>query len=216
VLINRLSFPPVTGSDYPNNSVPVRKTYRDYAFSDLAKTVVTLFFVAMVRVLRDETMRISKGVLGNRKRYTMLFPVFLIFSGVPFEMRFCHGRSLSENMAICHTFIWVFIWINIRSYDVNGLQIKDTDAHWNIFDIISQRSLADPERRWRPIRQHSDQWYEENGCRHPPGIIRGRLRHSPREAVMAAQFHCANTRQLSVPEAGLHNNIVMIGARSTS
>src|SRR6266700_3636308 len=67
VLINRLAFPPVTGSQNANNVVPIRKPYRDNAISDLAKTIVTHFFVAVVHVFSDDTMRIGEGVLGHQK-----------------------------------------------------------------------------------------------------------------------------------------------------
>jgi len=46
VLINRLAFPPVTGSNYADHIVPIRKAHRDNAISDLAKTIVTHFSFA--------------------------------------------------------------------------------------------------------------------------------------------------------------------------
>jgi hypothetical protein len=51
VLINRLAFPPVTGSNYADHIVPIRKAHRENAISDLAKTIVTLFSFAVAYVL---------------------------------------------------------------------------------------------------------------------------------------------------------------------
>ena len=90
VLINRLAFPPVTGSKNANDVVAIREAYRDNAIPDLAKTVVAHFFVAVVQVFSDDTMRIGEGVLGYSKWDSMRLLVFDILLGVSFKMRSCH------------------------------------------------------------------------------------------------------------------------------
>src|SRR5690349_20817370 len=57
VLINRLAFPPVTGTKYANDVVPICKAYRNNCISDLAKAVVTHFAVAVIHIFSDDTMR---------------------------------------------------------------------------------------------------------------------------------------------------------------
>ncbi len=111
VLIDRLAFPPVAGSEYANDVVPIGKAYGNNAISYFAKTVVTNFFVAVAHVFSDDTMRVGEGVLGHRKRDSVFFSVLLILFGVPFKMRFCHNLTLSEMTAIYHIFIWLFLWL---------------------------------------------------------------------------------------------------------
>jgi hypothetical protein len=65
VLINRLPFPPVTGTKYSNHIVSVRKAYREDTVTGHSKAVVAHFIIAVAHVFSDDTMRVGKGELGR-------------------------------------------------------------------------------------------------------------------------------------------------------
>jgi len=67
-LIQCLAFPPVTGPEYPNDIVPVRKAYRHNSLANLAKAVITLFIPAMVHVFCDHAVKVGKGILRLNER----------------------------------------------------------------------------------------------------------------------------------------------------
>lgn len=71
-LINSLAFPPVAGAEDTNHASAIGKPDSQNAALDLAETEISLLALAVSQVFRNDTMRVSEGVLSQGEWYPML------------------------------------------------------------------------------------------------------------------------------------------------
>src|SRR6266849_2948032 len=84
--IDRLSFPPVTGTENPDPLVPPCEAHRHNSALDPAETEVALFAPAMIEVFSDHAKQVQKRMLGKLEPNAMLGPIDPVFRGVPFKI----------------------------------------------------------------------------------------------------------------------------------
>ena len=89
-LINCLSFPPVAGTKDSNDTAAIGKADSENTPVNFAETQVAFLGFAVGQVFGNDTVRISEGILSQRKRYSVLFLVLYILVGVPITPRLIH------------------------------------------------------------------------------------------------------------------------------
>lgn len=77
-LINRLSFPPVAGTKDSNDTATIGKADGENTPVNLAETQIAFLSLAVGQVFGNDAVRISEGILSQRKRYSVLFLVLCI------------------------------------------------------------------------------------------------------------------------------------------
>jgi hypothetical protein len=110
--IDRLSFPPIAGSENPDLLVSPCEPNRHDGALDPAETEVACLATAMIEVSSDHAQRVQKRVLGKLEPDAMLDPIDLVFRGVPFKIAHQPGLSLISLgyhliCIKCHIFIWL-------------------------------------------------------------------------------------------------------------
>lgn len=78
--IDCLTFSPITCAKYTDYVISESEPNREDAATHLAKAVVPLFLIAVTYIFSDDTVRVSKSVLGFAKRDPVLSQVLEILT----------------------------------------------------------------------------------------------------------------------------------------
>jgi hypothetical protein len=111
LFIDLPSFSPIARTINADDIPSICEPYRDDALSNAANTIESLFLPTMGRVFCNDTVRIKKSTLGQRKRNAMLRLVFFILILIPFEARLFHVRIIGFCGLNCNIKVFINIWI---------------------------------------------------------------------------------------------------------
>jgi hypothetical protein len=87
------AFSPVACTKYPDHIIAIRKSHRENALANPAKTEMPFFIGTVGMVFRDNTEWIREGDLCLGKGYAMLILIFAILSGIPLKSGFGHVKA---------------------------------------------------------------------------------------------------------------------------
>ena len=87
LLINRPSFPPISGAEDSNAPIAPGEAHRHDAIADPSEAVVAPLGAAMSQVLGDHELGIEKRALRQRERNAVFHTIETVFRAVPFEAR---------------------------------------------------------------------------------------------------------------------------------
>ncbi len=107
LLINPSSFSPIAGTDNPDSAFSHGEPDCHDGAVDSADTEKTLFVFAMVQILNDDTVPVSKNILRFVKRNTMLQPVSTILAVVPFHIECFHLTNVIQKITLVKSEIGV-------------------------------------------------------------------------------------------------------------
>ncbi len=87
VVIDLFSFPPISGADNSDFVFSVSKPDGHNSARNPAKTIESLFALAMLKILQDDTLMIQESKLCQGKRNSMFFLIKRVFIGIPIKIR---------------------------------------------------------------------------------------------------------------------------------
>src|SRR5438067_1134124 len=87
LFIDTLTLSPISGSEDPNLAFAISEADRQYSVRCFTETEKSLLFhFAVFHILRNDSLRISEGVLCLGERDSMPSPIDLVLAWVPFEI----------------------------------------------------------------------------------------------------------------------------------
>lgn len=89
--IDSFSFSSIPGTYDPDAVLPIGKANRQDPITDLANAVISSFGMTMADILGDDTVRITKHILGQSEWDTMLLLVLFVLLFIPFKMDSIHA-----------------------------------------------------------------------------------------------------------------------------
>ena len=93
--INLLSFAPVPCAKDPNDIAAVSKADGQHPAVYPAEAEIATLFGTVGQVLRNDAVRIGKGILCLCESDSMLLLILLSFLGVPLELSLSHRQRLT-------------------------------------------------------------------------------------------------------------------------
>jgi hypothetical protein len=95
LLIITLSFPPVTGTDYPDLSQAISKPHRQNSSLCSADTEKSLFFLAMPNIGIYFSIRVKERFCRQAEIDAMLGDIYQLFAQIPDELPSFHFKYTS-------------------------------------------------------------------------------------------------------------------------
>jgi hypothetical protein len=146
LLIDFLSFPPVSCSDDTDHALTVSESDCQDAIPHFAETVVPLFGLAVTDILCNHTTWVSECILRQAEWNSMFLFVLSVLLLVPLKPNFIHKESLPRNSQKSNINIHIFVWhfLIIRQSTPRGHYDESIAACWI---MLCKREKKDKKRR---------------------------------------------------------------------
>jgi len=93
LFIKFISLPPISGSEDPDDVVPIGEADCQDTAADFPEAVESLFRVAVFLIQQDHTLRICKGMLRKHKGYAVFLLIQSVLDRIPFKARPIHAHN---------------------------------------------------------------------------------------------------------------------------
>jgi len=116
LFIDLFTLSPVTGTEDPDFVSAHGESHCQNTVTDPSDTIIPLLFIAVARVLRNNTFVVEKRLLCHCEGHTVFLLVLFVLCVIPLEFSSLHRLSLHNPASICNTIIWLSIWfVKVRS-----------------------------------------------------------------------------------------------------